>query len=156
MALVVASAPDLVQVTTEVFRHIEPTAGKPDDNVHWVLFKNGTFYTFPKSEFPENTLSPDDLVARALDMSKGAELLKYNDNDCVTVLPYREFGHPTYVVLSCLRQKIGWVIVGETDKWAETEQQEAAVGYVARTKYEMDCEENVILATSFKWSAAED
>jgi len=145
----------LCVVMNEVFRDIEPEPGKQNDNMHWVLFKNGTFYTFPKDEHPTETFSGDDLAARALDLSKNAELLKYNDNDCVTVLPYREFGHPTYVVLSCLRQKIGWVIVGKTDTWAKTEQEEAAVGYLARTKYEMDCEENQIIATSFSWSISD-
>lgn len=126
--------------------------GEPDD-AHWVLFENGTFYTFPKNEFPIAEEGGDDLVARALEMSKNAELLKYNDNDCVTVLKYPEFNHPTYVVLSCLRQKIGWIVIGKTDVWADTEQQLAAVGYLARTHYEMDCEENKIKATSFPWSA---
>jgi hypothetical protein len=139
---------------TEVFRDM----GQPDD-AHWVLFQNGTFYTFPKQEFPNLKNQPgagDDLVARALDMSKNAELLKYNDNDCVTVLKYPEFHHPTYVVLSCLRQKIGWIVIGKTETWADTEQQLAAVGYLARTHYEMDCHENKILATSFPWSAQDE
>jgi len=147
-------APNVVDVMKEVFRDMD----KPDD-AHWVLFQNGTFYTFPKVDFPAKDsaeFSGDDLVARALDMSKNAELLKYTDNDCVTVLKYPEFNHPTYVVLSCLRQRIGWIIIGKTDVWADTEQQLAAVGYLARTHYEMDCEENKILATSFNWSAQEE
>jgi hypothetical protein len=131
-------------VISEVFRDL----GEPDD-CHWVLFENGTFYTFPKSEFPVDTFDANDLVARALEMSDNAELLKYTDNDCVTVLKYPEFNHPTYVVLSCLRQKIGWIVIGKTNVWAETEQQLASVGYLARTHYEMDCKENKILATSF-------
>jgi len=88
-------------------------------------------------------------------MSSEAELLKYDDNDCVTVLKYPEFGHPTYVVLSCLRQKIGWIVIGETNVWADTEQAEAAVGYLARARYELDCEEHQVLGTSFPWSAEE-
>lgn len=148
MSIVSAGPPNLIQVATEVFRDM----GK-DDDCHWVLMANGTFYTFPKRDFPDIVRVADDLVARALDMSKNTELLKYTENDCVTVLDYPEFGHPTYVVLSCLRQKIGWIIVGKTNEWAKTDQQKAAVGYLARTHYEMDCEENKIIATSFPWSA---
>jgi len=152
---IVTSVPNLIQVMSEVFREM----GQPDD-AHWVLFENGTFYTFPKKDFPADVKwlaegGGDDLVGRALDMSKNAELLKYTDNDCVTVLKYPEFHHPTYVVLSCLRQKIGWIVIGKTETWADTEQQLAAVGYLARTHYEMDCQENKILATSFPWSAQE-
>lgn len=56
------------------------------------------------------------------------------------------------MVLSGLRQQVGWIVVGKTGKWAETDQELAAVGYLARTKYEMDCEENKLLATSFPWN----
>jgi hypothetical protein len=88
-------------------------------------------------------------------MSKNAHLLNYKDNDCVTIIDYPEFGHPTYVVLSCLHKKIGWIIIAKDNVWAKTEQQQAAVGYLARTLYEMDCEESHVLATSFPWSAQE-
>lgn len=143
----VPGKPTPVEVMREVFKDM----GEGDD-CEWVLFNNGTFYTFPKSELGAN-FSGDDLVARALDMSQGVHLLSYDDNDCVTVMPFNDvWTHPTYVVLSCLRQKVGWVIVGESPVWAENEQQEAAVGYLARTRYEMDAQENKVVATSFPWS----
>lgn len=148
MSIVKAGPPTPVEVMRTIFKDLPPPEGA--DNCHWVLFNNGTFYTWPKAEVGEQC-SGDDLTARALDMSKNAHLLNYDDNDCVSVLPYRDYwAHPTYLVLSCLRQKVGWVIVGESPEWAATEQQEAAVGYLARTRYEMDCQENKIVAASWQ------
>lgn len=132
----------------EVVREVFKDLGKGDD-VEWVLFKNGTFYTFPKVE----AFSGDDLAAQALQMSQEAELLKHDGADEVSVLPYNDiWTHPTFIVFSCLRQKIGWVIVGEDSVWPETEQQLASVGYAARQRAELDWEENKIIATSFEWS----
>lgn len=147
MALVVRSGkPTPVEVMTEVFRDL----GKGDD-VHWVLMKHGTFYTFPKSECKKGKeFDGNELLAKVKKMSSDAILSERDDGDHVAVLAYRDlWPHPTYIVLSCLRQAIGWVIVGETPHWAETEQQEAAVGYLARTRYEMDCEENRVVAASW-------
>lgn len=154
----VTSKPNLIQVITEVFRDMDGAT----DNCHWVLMRNGTFYTFFKKDHPLHRSADghleggDELVGRVLEMSKAASLLDRDDNDCVTVMPFREFGHPVYVVLSCLRQAIGWIMISETDVWAETEQQLAAVGYAARQRYELDCEQNDILATSFPWSCDVD
>lgn len=151
--MVVTIKPTREQVMREIFKDIVVDGVFSDDNVHWVLFEHGTFYTFPKSETQK--ADGDDLVAQALQMSQDAHLLKYDDNDSVTVLPYNDlWSHPTYLVLSCLRQHIGWIVVAESPEWAHTEQQQAAVGYYARTMYEMDCHENKVVATSFAWSAA--
>ena len=125
------------------------------DNCHWVLFKNGTFYTFAKTLWTNTgkKFDGDELVAQVLEMSAKAILCDQEAWECVRYLPCREYSHPTHVVLSCLGMKLGWVVIGETSVWPSTEQQEAAVGYVARTLYEMDCQENHIVATSFDWSA---
>ena len=141
------SGPDLVTVMRKVFEDIE---GPANDNCHWILFNNGTFYTFPKAEFGEQP-DTNDLLGRALTMCKEASLISYDNNDCVRYYPYREEfgGHPVYVILSVLGSKLGWIVVGKTRQWAETEQEEAAVGYLARTKYELDCEEQKVLATSW-------
>jgi len=141
-----------VPTTTEVLTELLRDEGKGDD-YHWVLFNNGTFYTFPKKDLARD-FSGDDLVAQALEMSKTAHLLNYQDWDCVAVQKIDDiYKHPVYMILSGLRQKIAWIVVGKTEKWAETDQELSAVGYLARTKYEMDCEENKIIATSFPWSA---
>ena len=134
--------PSVLEVMKEVFKDI----GEADDS-HWFLLNNGTFYTFKKLEYPSATR--ESLESVVLDMCAKAALLSYEDNDCVSVYPYKEWKYPVYVVLSVLRAKIGWIIVGATDQWAETDQQLAAVGYLGRTKYELDNEEHKIVASSF-------
>lgn len=132
-----------------VMQHEFRDLGKPDD-CHWILFSSGTFYTFLKSDC--KPFDGDELVAKALDMSSRATLADMDESDCVSYIPLREYGHPTFIVLSCLGPRIGWVIVSKSPHWPETEQQEAAVGYLGRTLYELDCKENKIVATSFEWS----
>lgn len=146
MALVVRSGkPTPQEVMATVFRDL----GEPDD-VHWVLLSHGTFYTFPKSEAVANKWTKEDIMDKVTQMCDEATLVSCEDGDSVGVLPYQDMwpNHPTYIVLSCLRQKIGWVVITETEAWAETEQQKAAIGYAARTMYELDCHEKVIVASS--------
>ncbi len=144
MALVRHGKPTPVEVMEEVFKEL----GEADD-VHWILFKHGTFYTFLKSEHPQGP--NDDLVAQALDMSSRAILVDQDGGDDVIVYQYKDvWSHPTFVVLSCMRAKIGWVMVGDTAEWPKTEQQEAAIGYACRAAYELDCHENEIQAASFR------
>lgn len=146
LAIVRGGKPTQEEVMREVFKDL----GQGDD-VHWVLFKNGSFYTFPK--ITGQPVDGDDLAGQALTMSQEAELLKHDGADDVQVLPYRDlWTHPTFVVLSCLRQKIGWVVIGTSDQWPENDDQLASVGYVARTNCELDWKENEIVATSFEWS----
>lgn len=138
--------PSPIEVMREIFKDL----GQPDD-VHWVLMKHGTFYTFPKSETSASTFDGNVLLSQALQMSQDAVLINYDDGDVVQVLPYQDlWSHPTYLIFSCLRQKIGWVIVSEGAQWAATEQQLAAVGYLARTRYELDAEQGEIIATSWE------
>ena len=146
--IVYNSVPTVTRVMEVVFKDL----GEPDD-VHWILFGNGTFYTFLKTEYGDST-DTNDLLGRALTMCKDATLLSYDDNDCVTVLPYNDQWphHPVYIVLSTLRARLGWVVIGKTNKWAETDQELASVGYLARTNYELDCEEQNVIATSWRES----
>ena len=136
--------PTPVEVMREIFKDL----GQPDD-VYWVLMKHGTFYTFNKRECGPN-VDKQLLVEQALQLSQDAALVNHDGNDTVQVFSYQDlWSHPTYLVLSCLRQKIGWVVIAEGNKWAETEQESAAVGLVARTRYELDCQESTIVATSW-------
>jgi len=149
MELVSKSVPTPVQVMEFTFRDMD----KPDD-CHWVLFNHGTFYTFPKRDCKKGKdFSGDELVAKALEMSSKAILCDYKDWDCCGYYPIRELGHPSYIISSGLGTRLGWVIVGKTEKWPETEQQEAGVCYAARALYELDCQENHVVACSFPWSA---
>jgi hypothetical protein len=133
----------------EVMEHVFRETGESDD-VYWILFKHGTFYTFPKCDYPQGP--NDDLLAQVLEMSERAILVDQDGADDVIVYQYRDvWSHPTFVVLSCMRAKIGWVMVGDTDKWPENEQQEAAIGYACRAAYEMDCHENAILKKGPGW-----
>ena len=146
---IVCGKPTIVQVARTYF------ADHGDSNdFHWVLLANGTFYTFPKTELGPD-FDRDDLIAQVEEMSSKAVLCDYKDWECTTYIPLLQFGYPTFCILSCLRQKIGWLIVGESPVWPKTEQQQAAVCYVGRMKYELDCQENKIIAASFSWSAEE-
>lgn len=141
-----------VPTPTEVMQEVFKEMGA-DDDCYWVLMSHGTFYTFPRRDW-QNKFDGDEIVGRVLQMCKDAVLSNHDDGDCVTVMEYRDlWTHPTFIVLSCLRQKLGWVVVAESSKWPETEQQSSAVGYLARTHYEMDCHEASIVATNFTWSA---
>lgn len=117
------------------------------ENYEWVLFENGTYYLWPKKE--GETHDPDDLIEDALKLSREAHLIQYKNNDDVGCIELTEYGHPTYIVMSCLRYKIGWVIIGHTKEWASNDSQKAAICYLARQRYELDCEQNHIIATSF-------
>jgi hypothetical protein len=137
---------DDIPTSTSVMRHF--FADEPDkENFEWILFENGTYYLWKK----EKPLDPDDMIEEALKMSREAYLIQFKNNDDVGTICLSEFGHPTYIVMSCLQYKIGWVIVGKTKQWATKDNELAAIGYLARTMYEMDCEQNHIIATSFPY-----
>lgn len=118
---------------------------KPHDNFHWVLFENGTFYSWKKQEHKDT----DALLEEALRKSREAYLIQFKNNDDVATIALPEFNHPVIMVLSCLGNQIGWIIVSESKVWPATDQQWAAVGYVARQRYELDCEQNHVIAASF-------
>lgn len=119
------------------------------DNYDWILFENGTYYLWPKKEGQEN--DPDDMIEETLKLSREAHLIQYKNNDDVGCIPLTEYGHPTYIVMSCLRHKIGWIIIGHTKEWASNDSQTAAICYLGRQRYELDCEQNHIIATSFPY-----
>lgn len=140
----------------QVARHFFKDEGNSGD-MHWVLLNNGTIYTFLKTKYPDVGRvkgAGDLLIAQVLDKSKKAELESYDGNDKVGVVQIDEFEHPVYVVKTILGISLCIIVVAETNKAAETEQQLAAVGYLARAMYQMDCEENKVIAASFPWSAA--
>lgn len=139
----------------QVARYFFADQGNSGD-MHWVLFNNGTIYTELKSKYPEVGRvkgAGDLLVAKILDKSRKAELETFDGNDKVGVYRIDEFSHPTYIIKTILQERLCIIVVGETKIEALSEQQLAAVGYLGRAKYQMDCEENKIIATSFPWSA---
>ena len=112
LAIVSIDVPTTEQVMRFVFRDL----GK-DDDCHWLLMNNGTFYTWPKNAAGVGEVTPGSILeAEALDKCGRAALCDYDNNDCVSILPYRDVWphHPVYGVFSVLREKLGWVIIGKT------------------------------------------
>lgn len=138
-----------IPTTTDLMKVFFADSEHHNDNYHWVLFKHGTFYTWPKVR--GITPDYDGLIEEALKLSRECHIIQYKNNDEVGIIEVTEMGHPCFIVTSCMKQKIGWAIVGQSEKWPETEQQSAAVGYTARAKYELDCHENKIIAASFPY-----
>lgn len=143
--------PTKVEVMEELFRD----KGDPQDDYYWVLFRHGTFYSVPKSAFAGKIFDGDDFVAHVLQMSNDSILSDRDDGDEVAVYALRDlWTHPTFMVLSPLRQALGWVVVADTKDchWPTNDDESKQVGYLARTLYELDCRESSIIATNFTWS----
>lgn len=145
--------PTKVQVMQEVFR--DGAGVDADDDYYWCLLSNGTFYSFKKSGWANRTFDGDDLCSQVLQMSEDSILSDHDSGDDVRVIEYRDiWEHPTFVVLSGLGTRIGWVVIAGSNnpRWPETEDESRQVGLCARTLYELDCKESHIVATNFTWS----